>query len=240
MEHLRRHRHTSGVVQGANRSRNLDAPVYLLSGEPLDGLPWDVPVELYTSREFVELLNLNLETDTSEPKEVNESLQTINEERANQAQARLENLMPGVREYANQLGRVPGIRALRSFMGTDGKLVSQELAEKAQAILHEEIMQERVQEEIEENHTEKASESNLLLFEMDVPDTLYINQKDFKPASDTFHSKPEEQAQTPEESKGLGGQLLPESIVVEPSDFPEQVDEDCGLSSSDFFSSEGS
>lgn len=176
VEHLRRHRHTSGVVQGANRSRNLDAPVYLLSGEPLDGLPWDLPVALYTSQEFVALLKLDRDFDTAPARVIHPVLERINQERAQQAKERLRNALPGARNYAAQLGRVPGIRELRLFLGKDGSLANQDLAEK----VREQLLQERGEKESKEVLARTAGECSLLPFENGVPDSPHKNQRDFK------------------------------------------------------------
>ena len=186
VEHLRRHRHTSAVVQGANRPRNLNAPVYLLSGEPLDGLPWDVPVELHTRKELTALLQLEFH-ETPKPKKILPStLQTTNEQRAMNAQERMDKHMPSAREYTHQLGRVPGIQKLRSFLGEGEKISSQLLAERVQDQLKLEFADSDTAETLEEKGDEGASGS----IELGVPHTAYRSLKEIKAVSGILSSKP--------------------------------------------------
>ena len=185
VEHLRRHRHTSAVVQGANRPRNLQAPVYLLSGEPLDGLPWSVPVELKTCEELATLLELKIEDTASKPRTLNASLQTINDEKMIQAQERIEGLMPGARKYMDELGQVPGIRMLRRFLGTEGKLAKQSLAYQVRDTLLQEIGDRDVNEQRLYQGDEGPSEA----FERGVPHCHYKDIKEIKAVWGTPHSK---------------------------------------------------
>ena len=65
-EHLRRHHATSIVVQAGGRARNQNVNVLLFSGEPLDGLAWDVPVELVTTKELLDEFGITF-TPTPDP-----------------------------------------------------------------------------------------------------------------------------------------------------------------------------
>ena len=77
VEHIRRHKHTSAAVQGADRDRKPDTIAYLLSGEPPDGLPWDVPVRVMTREELAEFLGLEGD-EASKSQTINQGLEAYN------------------------------------------------------------------------------------------------------------------------------------------------------------------
>lgn len=85
---IQRHQHTASVIQAANRTRDRQAPVYLLSGEPLDGLSWDIPVQLVTQEELAAQLSLDLKQDMAKVRTLPSALQSRNAKRRAEAEAR--------------------------------------------------------------------------------------------------------------------------------------------------------
>jgi hypothetical protein len=185
IEHIRRHRHTAGVVQGANRPRNFDAPVYVFSGEPLDGLPWEVPVELQTQEELIETLELKWEESDIKPQKIlNTALQTINEKKKLEKEERIEGWMLSVRLFVKGLGRLPGIRELRRFLSQNGKMIRQDLAYQILAKLREKEADVKRPEPIDL----KEQNDGQIAIEWGVP-TYCLNINKIRPQVGTPQSK---------------------------------------------------
>jgi len=137
VEYRRRHQHTSSVVQGADRDRDLDSLSFVLSGEPLDGLSWDVPVELMTKQELRQLLGVSLPVEES--REINAGLQRYNDIKKAEAKERIDAVMPSVRQWAQELGELPGVRQTIRFLNDSGEKGGQAIAYKLLEQLKEEI-----------------------------------------------------------------------------------------------------
>ena len=166
VEHMRRHQHTSGIVQGAARPRSFEVEVLVLSGEPLDGLPWDVPVELCSRKELNERLGLGL-SDVElfgEPQELNEILKKRNEQTHTEALERFQGKIPQLIEYASSLGRTPAIRELRTWLSEGEGMVSQKWAYWAR----EQLLKKR-EVEIEESLVREEEKRCLEAIDGDVP-----------------------------------------------------------------------
>jgi hypothetical protein len=186
VEQIRRHQHTSGVVQGSNRPRNFDGTVFLLSGEPLDGLPWEIPVELWSRKKLNEELGLGLDESElfGKPKEANDSIQALNEKRKEERTERIEDLIPTARQIMEELKRLPSIRELRELLGESSQIVSQSLAYQIRAHL-EPLCPAKNGLETKPEQEDKGREE---VFELGVPDTL-LKELNIKGLSGTEDSK---------------------------------------------------
>jgi len=128
VEHHRRHHYTSSVVQGADRDRDTETTAFLLSGEPLDGLPWEIPVELITKQELRQRLGVSASEE--ELRLITEGLERYNVIRQKEAKERREAVLPSVRLWVRELGKLPGVRQMIRFLRDMGEKGGQAIAYK--------------------------------------------------------------------------------------------------------------
>jgi len=114
-ENLRRHHHSSTMLQASSRLRSFEQPIYLFSGEPLDGLPYDVPVKLISMDELAQKFGLN---PPRTKRELSSGLQRRNQIRQEGFEQRVkegvERLLPWIKENE----RLPSKREIQSLLAS--------------------------------------------------------------------------------------------------------------------------
>jgi len=133
-EHLRRHKHTSDAVQYAARiarEEHIEPDVWLLNGEPLDGLPFEIEVEVWT----VEELRKELGLPPLISKRGNNFLKYNQKRKEQSKQEALPVVLQVLCEYRAKHGRIPSRRELSRIASCSGvEKCSERLAARAIAI----------------------------------------------------------------------------------------------------------
>lgn len=126
VEHIRRHQHSSVMVQTSARLRDEEKPVFIATGEPLDGLAYEVPVELITLRELAEEWGVAY---LEERRRLPEALRQRNEQEHQRFLQRIEDGVPLVEEFIQGHYRHPNISETRKLLAMgESKRASVKLA----------------------------------------------------------------------------------------------------------------
>lgn len=135
-EHIKRHRHTSTVLQTWGRLRG-NKLMYLLDGKPLYSSDPDHPI-------FVTIqMRSELGLKPKENRGNNKEFQKLNKVRALKRQKRI---MEGVASLQNEVlstESIPSLRMIRKRLGRDGGLANQNVAQEVKQRLHEIVNEKR-------------------------------------------------------------------------------------------------
>jgi hypothetical protein len=133
-EHLRRHHHSSAAVQFSNRPRDFNVPTYLFSGEPLDGLPYEVPVQLISMAELADRFGI---APPKHNRQLSSALSQYNELRQREAEQRIEKGVQKLLPWMNEHQRFPTQTEIQRLLADDDRrLLNAGLAKRILERLH--------------------------------------------------------------------------------------------------------
>lgn len=118
VEYLRRHHYSAFIVQQSSRHRPEDGePAFVLSGEPVDGLAYEVPVELVTLEELARQYGVELPGAHTVP----EQFPRFNEFQQTRLQNRIEENISLIQKFIQEHKRMPGFNETRRLLASEGK-----------------------------------------------------------------------------------------------------------------------
>jgi len=172
VEHLRRHHSSSHVVQLSARLRDLEKPILVFSGEPLDGLFYDVPVQVMTSPELAARYGLS---PPEEGRRLSPQLKRSNQQRSQEFQSRLQEALEETQAWIEANETLPGFNQLRKLLAAKKKHLASSQLTRA---VYEQIKGLCPLSEatiLQENQGDKNDEVSI---ERGVPDTLLKEEKE--------------------------------------------------------------
>lgn len=129
-EKIRRHHNTSIALQLASRLRNALLEILFLSGDPLDGLEYDVPVELVTLPEILKKHEIEQPAKEDKPT-LNAGLAALNQQREDEAEQKYQENLRWAINWATEQKQLPTLNELRYLLAEDGQeLASSQMAQR--------------------------------------------------------------------------------------------------------------
>jgi len=129
-EKIRRHHNTSIALQLASRLRNALLEILFLSGDPLDGLEYDVPVELVTLPEILKKHGIEQPAE-AEKSTLNPGLAALNQQREEEAEQKYQENLRWALDWATEQKQLPTLNELRHLLAEDDQdLASSQMAQR--------------------------------------------------------------------------------------------------------------
>ena len=128
-EKIRRAHNTSSALQLASRLRSARPEIMLFSGDPLDGLDYEIPVELVTLPEL--LKKHGIEQSTNEKPALNDGLAAWNQQREEETERKYQENLQWALEWTIEQKQLPTSRQLRHLLAEDEQtLASSQMAQR--------------------------------------------------------------------------------------------------------------
>jgi hypothetical protein len=129
-EKIRRYQNSSSALQGGSRLRDEELVIILGSGEPLDGLEFEIPVELATLEEILSRYGVD-GGDPPTQRTISKGLESYNEERQAEAEARYQDNLRWALGWSLENKKLPTQTELRFLLADDDKeMASNELTRR--------------------------------------------------------------------------------------------------------------